>query len=142
MDHRSPGGAGLVARARGRVDLLQAGAGLLWGLGRCLSRIGALPEKLVWDREGAIAPLGRPTDAFAAFCGQLGVGWINLDDAAHFVGTLCPADYNHDGFVDGIDYDLFNNDFEAGKTDADFNRDGFLDGIDYDQFNNHFEAGC
>ena len=52
---------------------------ILWGLGRCLSRIGALPEKLVWDREGAIAPLGRPADAFAAFCGQLGVGWIILD---------------------------------------------------------------
>ena len=52
---------------------------ILWGLGRCLGRIGALPEKLVWDREGAIAPLGRPTDAFAAFCGQLGVGWVILD---------------------------------------------------------------
>ena len=70
------------------------------------------------------------------------VGWINLNDPVHFVGTLCPADYNRDGFVDGIDYDLFNNDFEAGIIDADFNRDSFLDGIDYDQFNNHFEAGC
>ena len=39
---------------------------ILWGLGRCLERIGALPEKLVWDREGAIhAGGGRPTDAFA-----------------------------------------------------------------------------
>ena len=35
---------------------------ILWGLGRCLGRIGALPEKLVWDREGAIAGGGRPTD--------------------------------------------------------------------------------
>jgi hypothetical protein len=53
---------------------------ILWGLGRCLGRIGALPEKLVWDREGAIhAGGGRPTDEFAAFCGQLGVGWIILD---------------------------------------------------------------
>jgi len=52
---------------------------ILWGLGRCLSRIGALPEKLVWDREGAIAPGGRPTEAFACFCGQLGVGWVILD---------------------------------------------------------------
>jgi transposase len=53
---------------------------ILWGLGRCLGRIGALPEKLVWDREGAIhAGGGRPTEAFAAFCGQLGVGWIILD---------------------------------------------------------------
>jgi transposase len=52
---------------------------VLWGLGRSLERIGALPEKLVWDREGAIhAGGGRPTDAFAAFCGQLGVGWVIL----------------------------------------------------------------
>jgi transposase len=53
---------------------------ILWGVGRCLSRIGALPEKLVWDREGAIhAGGGRPTDAFAGFCGQLGIGWVILD---------------------------------------------------------------
>jgi hypothetical protein len=38
-----------------------------------------LPEKLVWDREGAIAPGGRPTEEFAAFCGRLGVGWVILD---------------------------------------------------------------
>jgi Mu transposase-like protein len=52
---------------------------ILWGVGRCLSRIGALPEKLVWDRESAIAGGGRPTDEFASFCGQLGVGWVILD---------------------------------------------------------------
>jgi transposase len=52
---------------------------ILWGLGRCLSRIGALPERLVWDREAAIAGGGRPTEAFAAFCGQFGVGWVILD---------------------------------------------------------------
>jgi len=52
---------------------------ILWGLGRNLWRLGALPERLVWDREGAIAPAGRPTDAFAAFCGQLGVGWVILE---------------------------------------------------------------
>ena len=52
---------------------------ILSGLRRCLERIGALPERLVWDREAAIAGGGRPTDAFAAFCGQLGVGWIILE---------------------------------------------------------------
>ena len=52
---------------------------VLWGLGRSLERIGVLPEKLVWDREGAIhAGGGRPTDAFAGFCGRLGVGWVIL----------------------------------------------------------------
>jgi transposase len=55
---------------------------VLWGLGRSLVRIGVLPEKLVWDREGAIhAGGGRPTDAFAGFCGQLGVGWVILSAA-------------------------------------------------------------
>ncbi len=54
---------------------------ILWGLGRCLRRIGALPEKLVWDREGAIAGHGRPTTEFMAFCGQLGVGWVILEAA-------------------------------------------------------------
>ena len=34
---------------------------ILWGLARNLGRIGALPEKLVWDREAAIARAGaRP----------------------------------------------------------------------------------
>jgi transposase len=52
---------------------------VLWGLGRSLERIGVLPEKLVWDREAAIhAGGGRATDAFAGFCGQLGVGWLIL----------------------------------------------------------------
>jgi transposase len=52
---------------------------VLWGLRRSLERIGVLPEKLVWDREGAIhAGGGRPTDAFVGLCGQLGVGWVIL----------------------------------------------------------------
>jgi hypothetical protein len=55
---------------------------LIFGMNRCLGRLGALPEKLVWDREGAIhAGGGRPTEEFAAFCGQLAVGWIILDQA-------------------------------------------------------------
>jgi hypothetical protein len=51
---------------------------ILWGLARNLQRLGALPEKLVWDRESAIAGSGRPTASFAAFCGQLEVGWVIL----------------------------------------------------------------
>lgn len=54
-------------------------ADIAWGMNRCLSRLGSLPEKLVWDREGSIAPKGHPTEAFAAYCGSLTVGWIILD---------------------------------------------------------------
>jgi len=53
---------------------------VLWGMSRCLARLGALPGKVVWDREGAIhRGGGQPTDAFAAFCGSLGLGWVILD---------------------------------------------------------------
>lgn len=53
---------------------------IAWGMRYCLARLGARPAKLVWDREGAIhRGGGQPTPEFAAFCGQLGVGWIILD---------------------------------------------------------------
>jgi transposase len=49
---------------------------VLWGIGRCLWALGGLPGTLVWDREGALhAGDGRPSPPFAAFCGQLRVGW-------------------------------------------------------------------
>jgi transposase len=54
-------------------------ADIAWGMNRCLARLGALPKKLVWDREGAIAPRGRPSEPFLAFCGSLAVGWVVLD---------------------------------------------------------------
>ena len=41
--------------------------------------MGELPEKLVWDREAAIAAGGRPTEPFASFCGQLEVRWVILE---------------------------------------------------------------
>jgi hypothetical protein len=44
-------------------------------MSRCLGELGALPRKAVWDREGAThRGGGQPTDAFAALCGQLGIG--------------------------------------------------------------------
>ncbi|MBA2460328.1 MAG: DDE-type integrase/transposase/recombinase [Actinobacteria bacterium] len=53
---------------------------LLYGIGECLAKLSALPETLVWDREGALhAGGGRPSDPFAAFCGELGVGWRFLE---------------------------------------------------------------
>jgi transposase len=52
---------------------------ILSGLARNLTRLGGLPEKLVWDREAAIGAGGRPTEPFAAFCGQLEVGWVILE---------------------------------------------------------------
>lgn len=49
---------------------------LLFGIGRCLWSLGALPQTLVWDRQSGLhATGGRPTVEFAAFCGTLMVDW-------------------------------------------------------------------
>ena len=65
----SRAGAGALVFSKEAPDLL-------WGMSRCLHRLGALPETVVWDREGAVAPRGIPSDPFAAFCGALALGWL------------------------------------------------------------------
>lgn len=54
----------------------------------------------------------------------------------------CAADFNGDGFLNGIDYDLYVGAFEAGDVSADFDGDGFITGIDFDMYVGAFEAGC
>jgi hypothetical protein len=62
--------------AAGTLIFSKEAPDILAGLLRCLVRIGGLPKTLVWDREGALhAGGGRPTEVFAAFCGQLRVAW-------------------------------------------------------------------
>jgi hypothetical protein len=57
-------------------------------------------------------------------------------------GTLCPADFDQDGFLTGTDYDLFVQAFEAGDPASDFDDDNFITGVDFDLFVQAFEAGC
>ena len=65
----SRAGAGALVFSKQAPDVL-------WGMARCLWSLGALPELLVWDREGCLhAGGGRPTESYAAFCGQLPVDW-------------------------------------------------------------------
>jgi len=55
---------------------------VLWGITRCLWSFGALPQVLVWDREGSLhAGGGRPTDVYAAVCGQLKLDWFFCERA-------------------------------------------------------------
>jgi transposase len=65
----SRAGAGALTFSKEAPDVL-------WGMTRCLWSLGALPELMVWDREGCLhAGGGRPTGAYAGFCGQLPVDW-------------------------------------------------------------------
>jgi transposase len=81
---------------------------IAWGMNRCLTRLGALPKKLVWDREGAIhAGGGRPTQDFAAYCGQLPAGWVILD----------PGDCQAKGALERTHRFVHGN-FESGRSFA------------------------
>jgi len=116
-----PVGHGQVRRAWVVVACLgysRAGAGalifskeapdVLWGMARCLWSIGALPELLVWDREGCLhAGKGRPTDAYAAFCGRLPVDWL----------FCAPADPQAKGCVERLQQYMETN-FEPGRRFA------------------------
>jgi transposase len=65
----SRAGAGALVFSKRTPDLLA-------GIRRCLWQLGALPGSLVWDRQAGIhGHGGRPSEEFAAFCGQLKVGW-------------------------------------------------------------------
>ncbi len=78
---------------------------IAFAISSCLTQLGALPKKLVLDREGALHKgAGRPTDPFAAYLGQLILGWIILGPGdAEAKGAL---ERNH-AFIHG--------NFEAGR---------------------------
>ena len=72
-----------------------------------------------------------------------GHGRVNLRRALTMAQeTLCVGDYNHDGYVNGNDYDAFAEFFEVGDHRADINHDGYVNGNDYDDFASAFENGC
>jgi len=97
----SRAGAGALIFSKQTPDLLA-------GIRRCLWSLGALPQTLVWDRQAGIhGHGGRPSDAFAAFCGQLRVGW-------HFCE---PADPQAKGVVERLQ-DFIERSFEPGRAFA------------------------
>jgi transposase len=97
----SRAGAGTLVFSKEAPDLLH-------GIACCLARLGGLPEVLVWDREGALhAGGGHPTEPFAAFCGELGVGWRFLE----------PKDPQSKGVVERLQGYLETS-FEPGRSFA------------------------
>ena len=97
----SRAGAGALVFSKQTPDLLA-------GIRRCLWSLGALPQTLVWDRQAGLhARDGRPTETFAAFCGQLRVDW-------HFCDA---ADPQAKGVVERLQ-DFLERSFEPGRSFA------------------------
>jgi transposase len=97
----SRAGAGALIFTKQTSDLLA-------GIARCLWSLGGLPKTLVWDRQSGLhARDGRPTEEFAAFCGQLRVDWLFCD----------PADPQAKGVVERMQ-DFIERSFEPGRAFA------------------------
>ncbi len=73
-----------------------------------------------------------------------GPAWANIVDPDPKTPEVpdCLADFNVDGFVNGIDFDEYVALFEAGRPGADVDGDTFVSGIDFDLYMDHFIAGC
>jgi transposase len=107
----SRAGAGMLVFSTKTEDLLA-------GIAGCLQRLGALPQSLIWDRQAGIhGHDGRPSEAFAAFCGQLRVGWRFCE----------PADPQAKGAVERLQGFAETN-FEPGRAFA--NHLDFQDQLD------------
>ncbi len=107
----SRAGAGVLVFSKETEDLLA-------GIAGCLQRLGALPRELVWDRQAGIhGHAGRPSEAFAAFCGQLKVAWRFCE----------PADPQAKGAVERLQGYAETN-FEPGRRFA--NEIDFQDQLD------------
>jgi hypothetical protein len=66
-------------------------------------------------------------------------------DSAPATLTVCPGDFNCDGFVDFFDYLDYTTCFQTGvcgPSSPDFNGDGFVDFFDYADFVDGFQTGC
>jgi hypothetical protein len=107
----SRAGAGVLVFSKQTEDLLAGVAG-------CIERLGGLPSTLVWDRQAGIhGHDGRPSEAFAAFCGQLRVDWLFCE----------PADPQAKGVVERLQGYAETN-FEPGRRFA--NELDFQDQLD------------
>jgi transposase len=100
------GALGFSRFSAGALVFSKEAPDVLWGMRRCLERIGGLPGRLVVDREGCLhAGGGRPTEEFASFCGQLAVGWRILD----------PGDCEAKGVVERLQ-GFMETSFEPGRS--------------------------
>ena len=106
----------------------------------------AHPEPPVFDceAEGFVSPVGCDGQTyFYEF--RLTVSdpaCLSTTRSVFLFPQCCLADYDLDGFVTGLDFDLYVGDFENGRPGADFDRDGFVTGTDFDRFVQAYELGC
>ena len=94
---------------------------------------------------GEIVPLDldkNPRRANVPSVIDTGAGFAPMVDRRCYEFQPCGPDFDGDGFLTGIDFDLFVQAYEAGELAADWDQDGFITGIDFDLYTQAYEAGC
>lgn len=88
------------------------------------------------------ARLDTAASRFRGFAWAENIGWINLDDAAAYVGFLCPADFDQDTHVAVSDIFTYLDAWFARDPRSDINMDGAANVQDIFDFLAGWFAGC
>lgn len=118
----------------GTANLQPHGAGRVDQRARAAAGEQLLHHADRWGHERRVHQPDRALRGFHIIYGFSDSHVISLFD--------CPPDFDEDGFLTGLDFDLFVQAFENGDMAADYDEDGFLTGIDFDVFVQDFEHGC
>ncbi len=117
---------------------------------------GSVGNNLAWFDGGAWRPAGGgaagSVNALTVDGGALLIGgtFITVEGgiASSYIARWscdiggCVADYDHNGFVNGDDFDTFVVDFDQGLPGADIDLNTYINGDDFDIFVQHFSDGC
>ena len=86
--------------------------------------------------------INRTTGAATVIGSTFGAFGANYGMSIRVGATLCSADFNADGSVDGDDVIVFFGAWDLGQLAADMNRDGSTDGDDVIEFFSDWDSGC
>ncbi len=131
-----------------------------WGAGTSTLVVGRLEQfrAAIW-KDGVAIDISKrvvnlPVDVYDSAVdindsGQVLVsgppsGASSGQNSIHRLTPLCDADFNADGFMNGVDFDEFIEAFIAGDAAADFDENTFVNGVDFDGFVEAFvyATGC
>ncbi len=117
------------------------------------SPLGDIPVDVSCESGGGSLAFAVPANSpevlvgVGTCAGSFNVRCVASDDCGATISdpatlTVCLADFNCDGGVDGADVETFFTSWETGDTTADLNADGGVDGGDVEFFFTRWGGGC
>lgn len=142
----------LLADMQSAAGVVTIGDGIFTtGSGGLFHVVGAPLAEASFDANGktsqyatavAYTPGTQPFESFAGLNGgrlayMADFGFVVQDSFVTMITPAEPGDYNGDGHVDSLDYNVWRGAFGTDASATDGNRDGHVDGADYVLWRNH-----